>query len=265
MNKNSVIGFIASLLLHTAAGVGLFILATTPKKESEPQMIAFSIDSFVEEAKAGENSQPASAESQQQELEPEPEPEPEPTPPEPEPEPIVEPEPIPEPVVEKPKPKEPEKKKEPKKKPRKKDENLTKVAKKPNLAPAFNPNQQSANSGVQGNAGSSSASSGKDAISQQGDPNNSDIGKKIRAIISRYAQSHYPNNAKRRKQTGIVGVTFTYKANGEVTNLRVYSSSGSDSLDEGALTAVERTKGSFPKVDQDTTYKFQIAYKLNFM
>ena len=115
-----------------------------------------------------------------------------------------------------------------------------------------------------GGGGSSAASGGSDAITSRGDPSNSDVGKKIFAIISRYAQSHYPKNAQRMRKIGVVGVHFTYTASGDVKGLRVTSSSNVDSLDEGALSAVERTKGSFPKVEKDMEFNFSIKYTLNF-
>ena len=66
------------------------------------------------------------------------------------------------------------------------------------------------------------------------------------------------------RKIGVVGVRFTYTASGDVKGLRVTSSSNVDSLDEGALKAVERTKDSFPKVEKDTEFNFSIKYTLNF-
>lgn len=46
------------------------------------------------------------------------------------------------------------------------------------------------------------------------------IGTKIRNIIANYARKNYPNSARRKRQTGIVKVSFMYKASGEVTNVK---------------------------------------------
>jgi len=55
MNKDSAVGFIVSLVLHCIIAVGVFaLLSSAPKPPSMPDMIAFSIDSIMDEAKQGD-------------------------------------------------------------------------------------------------------------------------------------------------------------------------------------------------------------------
>ena len=99
MNKDSAVGFIVSLVLHCIIAVGVFaLLSSAPKPPSMPDMIAFSIDSIMDDAKQGDISDEPNIPPPSDQSEPDPEPEPTPPEPEPEPEPTPpEPEPIPEP------------------------------------------------------------------------------------------------------------------------------------------------------------------------
>ena len=88
MNKDSAVGFIVSLVLHCIIAVGVFaLLSSAPKPPSMPDMIAFSIDSIMDDAKQGDISDEPNIPPPSDQSEPDPEPEPIPPEPEPEPEP----------------------------------------------------------------------------------------------------------------------------------------------------------------------------------
>lgn len=96
-----------------------------------------------------------------------------------------------------------------------------------------------------------------------GSNNSIDVGAQIQAIIAKYAKKHYPNDAKRRRQTGIVSIAFAYKTNRAVENLEITKSSGYTSLDNAVLNAIEKTKSKFPDTPKDENFKISIKFILN--
>ncbi|RUT51226.1 energy transducer TonB [Campylobacter fetus] len=89
------------------------------------------------------------------------------------------------------------------------------------------------------------------------------IGTKIRNVIANYARKNYPNSARRKRQTGIVKVSFMYKANGEVTNVKIDHSSTYMVLNEAVLTAIQKTKSKFPSIKNDTNFQIEVEFSLS--
>ncbi len=89
------------------------------------------------------------------------------------------------------------------------------------------------------------------------------IGTKIRNIIANYARKNYPNSARRKRQTGIVKVSFMYKASGEVINVKIDHSSTYMVLDEAVLTAIQKTKSKFPSIKNDTNFQIEVEFSLS--
>ncbi|OCR97025.1 energy transducer TonB [Campylobacter fetus subsp. testudinum] len=89
------------------------------------------------------------------------------------------------------------------------------------------------------------------------------IGTKIRNIIANYARKNYPNSARRKRQTGVVKVSFMYKVSGEVTNVKIDQSSTYTVLDEAVLTAIQKTKSKFPSIKNDTNFQIEVEFSLS--
>ncbi len=53
---------------------------------------------------------------------------------------------------------------------------------------------------------------------------------------------HYPEDARRRKRTGTVIITFSVNERGEVLQSQLANSSGTHSLDRAALMALENAR-----------------------
>ncbi len=97
---------------------------------------------------------------------------------------------------------------------------------------------------------------------------NPNIEKNYQRIIRQKIEKkkRYPRNAKRRRDEGIVKVAFTISKNGTLSKLRIHQSSGVQSLDKAALSAVKKV-GRFPPIPPALNKNFinyiiPIAYRL---
>lgn len=250
--KQNLIGFFVSALLHSMIALPL-VLASFEVPIPQLETMQIKIDNFVVEDKVGQETKPDETPNIEEEvveeiveeikeeiveenLEPEPE--------------------IKEEIAKIPEPKpKPPKPKEKKKKPI--DKNITKIAKKNPVAPI---SQNTATAQKSALVGPSSKEN--NYLSTQGAAVESDIRGKIHSIVSAYAQRHYPNAAVRRKQTGVVKVGFHYGRNGQVSNIKIYSSSKYEILDNAVLEAIEKTKKKFPRTDRDLDIKILVKFVL---
>ena len=75
---------------------------------------------------------------------------------------------------------------------------------------------------------------------------------------------HYPSSAAALKREGRVTVKFMLHKNGNVSFLRVVASSGTDSLDEAAVSAIKAAT-PFANVaqylDKDDEYSVDVIFK----
>jgi protein TonB len=60
----------------------------------------------------------------------------------------------------------------------------------------------------------------------------------LRRAISRHQR--YPDDARRRRRTGVVTLSFVVQGDGRIRQVRVTKSSGDASLDEAAMQALQR-------------------------
>lgn len=236
--KDNFIGFSISLIVHIAIFLA-FILNFKNDFDTKQESVSITLNNFIIEENAGQNSDAnevkqekvveqevineEKVEEQKEEIVEE------------KPQEIVEEKPAP--VVEKPK----------------------KTKKEKKVAPKVVKNDATAkNDGI---AGKNASAVGNSQMAISANSLDENILAKIRKIISDYAQKHYPPNAKKRKEQGIVGIEFSYHSDGSVSGLKVVQSSGSSSLDEGAIKAIEKTKSRFPKLQNATSITIKTAIK----
>ncbi|WP_445141973.1 energy transducer TonB [Campylobacter sp.] len=72
----------------------------------------------------------------------------------------------------------------------------------------------------------------------------------------------YPKKATKMRQQGVVEVSFFFKTNGTVTDVKVVKSSGFETLDEAAMEAIKKACKDFPILEKDYLIKIPMAYKL---
>lgn len=72
----------------------------------------------------------------------------------------------------------------------------------------------------------------------------------------------YPKKATKMRQQGVVEVSFFFKTNGTVTDVKVVKSSGFETLDEAAMDAIKKACKDFPILEKDYVIKIPMAYKL---
>lgn len=247
-NRPNLCGFLTSAFFH-AMLVLLFIhIVQDIKPTAQEEMTSISLDFFnpaLEESIAQTNEEqiladePVVEEVMEEEIVEEPEPEPEP---------IIEDKP--EPIVEKPKPIEKPKEKpkpKPKEKPKPKAQtkSLAKTTSKDSNANATNIRPSTNNQVGEFNF---ATSKGDDRFA------------KIQRAIKKY--QNYPKKAAKMRQQGIVEVSFMFKTNGTVNNVKVVKSSGHDSLDEAAVQTVKRAHKDFPILDKDYLITIPLSYRL---
>ena len=253
--KNSLIGFFISLILHISLLVSVLMSFET-KKDVVQESVMIKLDNFIIQDDAGQQSdsnqalaqnevvQETNEEIAQEVVEEVKEDE------------VVEEvkeEIIEEPVIEpipQPKPK-------PKPKPKKKPTEKEKVKNETQTQKIMANTATATDTGL---AGKNASSQGASVKTSQGSAKKDNVFAKIQQIISNYAKKHYPNQAKRRHQQGKVSIKFTYHQNGDVTGLKVTSSSNVASLDEAAIKAIQKTKKHFPKIDET----YEISTTINF-
>ena len=67
---------------------------------------------------------------------------------------------------------------------------------------------------------------------------------RLRRLIASYKK--YPARAKRNGDEGTVMLAFSLSANGNISNIRVTQSSGSNSLDQAAMSTLKKISGKLP-------------------
>ncbi|PHM17262.1 MAG: hypothetical protein CJD30_07655 [Sulfuricurvum sp. PD_MW2] len=82
----------------------------------------------------------------------------------------------------------------------------------------------------------------------------------IRDVLVKYRK--YPNQAVRQKQEGDVRVSFRLKANGEVEDITIISSSGYTILDDDAKALIEKTSLYFPRPPKSIRITVPLRYSL---
>lgn len=83
---------------------------------------------------------------------------------------------------------------------------------------------------------------------------------KMQSAIKKHQK--YPKRATKMRHQGIVEVSFFFKTNGTVSDVKVIKSSGFDSLDEAAMEAIKKASKEFPILEKDYLIKIPMAYKL---
>ena len=84
------------------------------------------------------------------------------------------------------------------------------------------------------------------------------------AKIQKAIQKHhkYPKRAQKMRHQGIVEVSFLFKRDGNVRDVKVIKSSGFETLDEAAVELINRAAPDFPTLDRDYVIKIPVSYKL---
>ena len=82
--------------------------------------------------------------------------------------------------------------------------------------------------------------------------------------IQKAIQKHhkYPKRAQKMRHQGVVEVSFLYKKDGTVRDVKVIKSSGYETLDEAAVELINRAAPDFPTLDRDYVIKIPVSYKL---
>ena len=82
--------------------------------------------------------------------------------------------------------------------------------------------------------------------------------------IQKAIQKHhkYPKRAQKMRHQGVVEVSFLYKKDGSVRDVKVIKSSGFETLDEAAVELINRAAPDFPTLDRDYVIKIPVSYKL---
>ena len=280
--KHSRIGLISSLALHSAVFAGVFSIY---QQQQNPQQPAEELVSISMEMLAARLEQPqvASAPEANESAAEQPEKviEPEVTPKEPEPEPIIEPKTRAEPtLVEKPKPKETEKPKpkleKPKEKakiePKEKTKPTIKAVEKapeaktgivakaiPNAMPSTKPQAGVASNSTQGSNTTSNAASSSGSASEI---NAYKVA--LQKALQQRANNAYPQREKMMRKTGVVTLSFSVSASGQVINVSVSNSSGNSNLDAAALKAAQSTSiGSAPPAGFPSSLIVPVRFSVN--
>lgn len=82
--------------------------------------------------------------------------------------------------------------------------------------------------------------------------------------IQKAIQKHhkYPKRAQKMRHQGVVEVSFLYKKDGTVRDVKVIKSSGFETLDEAAVELINRAAPDFPTLDRDYVIKIPVKYNL---
>lgn len=78
-------------------------------------------------------------------------------------------------------------------------------------------------------------------VKSQAGGNENELVAHIQLVLNKEAKKHYPTSARKRRQKGIVVVSFVYD-NGVCKNIKVVKSSGYDVLDEAAIKSVAKAR-----------------------
>lgn len=241
--NNYFVGFGLSGVIHAAVIAAVIGFALADNADKPLVTVDFSSLNFANVAEAAPGA-PAAPE----ELPPAPPPEQaaEPEEPEPEPEKAEEPTPVPEEV-----PAPVSEKKKEVKKPKK-----PKKVKKPQSAPA-QPAVPSAETA--GNTEKAGAGSQGTAAQNLGGYSKTDFNYILVKIRRKLV---YPEYARQKRIEGRVKVQFVVKRDGNVSDLKVYQSSGSELLDEAAILAV-RKASPLPKPPTSAKIVIPISFRIS--
>ena len=82
--------------------------------------------------------------------------------------------------------------------------------------------------------------------------------------IQRAIQKHhkYPKRAQKMRHQGVVEVSFVFKKDGTVRDVKVIKSSGFETLDEAAVELINRAAPDFPTLDRDYVIKIPVKYNI---
>ena len=82
--------------------------------------------------------------------------------------------------------------------------------------------------------------------------------------IQRAIQKHhkYPKRAQKMRHQGVVEVSFVFKKDGSVRDVKVIKSSGFETLDEAAVELINRAAPDFPTLDRDYVIKIPVKYNI---
>ncbi|MGG7048789.1 MULTISPECIES: energy transducer TonB [unclassified Campylobacter] len=243
-------GFIVSFLLHSGLLVALFYAPPFLEiKPSDDKIFKINLNTFKPITAPVFAPEPVIA--------PPAPPPPEPTPPKP---PVIKPpEPTPPPIPKaepKPKPK-PKQKPKPTPKPAEPEKVVQAPPAPTQPIVASTPTTTSATPATTTNVAAAPTIGEYNMQSSAGDKNFEQI---RRALIKHHK---YPKNAIKMRKQGICEVRFVLKSNGDVTNIEVISSSGTQILDESAIQTVKHASVDFPKLPNDVRVKIPITFKLN--
>lgn len=78
-------------------------------------------------------------------------------------------------------------------------------------------------------------------VKSQAGGNENELVAHIQLVLNKEAKKNYPTSARKRRQKGIVVVSFVYD-NGVCKNIKVVKSSGYDVLDEAAIKSVAKAR-----------------------
>lgn len=236
-NRDSQIGLIISIVLHSVLFAVLFWLMRTPEnKKPTEELSSISIEMVMATTVAE---------------------------PEPEEEPIIEPEPDPDPIPD-PKPEPPKPKKEkPKEKPKAKPKEKPKP--KVNKPPVPKTDKIIAQVEQEGNANQSNQAVASDS-NKTGQSTGNEISAYKAALqkaLQKRAIRSYPAREKLLHKTGVVLISFTVQPSGKLANVKIVSSSGNSNLDNAAVKAAESTDiGIGPPLNFPKTLTIPIRYSI---
>lgn len=295
LKQHSRFGLLSSILMHSALFGGVWAISSSPKiiKIADTEQVT----SISMEMMAALLEQPQVAVALEEESISDPESEPEPeqevivSKPEAVPEPVVKPivkpkkdlpkqekpkqEKLKEKPKEKPKLEKTKEKREPVKKPEKPVKALEKgkeakqgiIAKAiPNAVQGKQERVGVVNGSVQGSGtlgsknGSLSGNAATGSGGSKGELQSYMAG--LRTALQRKAMSTYPAREKMMRKTGVVKLAFSVSSSGQVTNVRLLSSSGSEGLDAAAIKVAQSLKHTPPPANLPATISVPIRYAI---
>lgn len=255
------LGFLVSALVHGLAAALMLRMDAAPTPVPEMQAIELNLAMFGPLTQPDDDRPPAQAEPAPP---PPPEPEPISKPPEPEPVPIAEPAPLPEaapqpppklrsrpPPREKPKPK-PKPKPEKRPVPRPKAQPIPAPEsrlerREPKARTEPGPSRPSPETSAKSSPATApgAKASGSPAASPRGGPSPAVRASAERAYLAELQRAiarhqRFPEDARRRKATGVATLAFVVHADGRIGQVRVVKSSGDAALDQAAVSALAR-------------------------
>jgi len=92
----------------------------------------------------------------------------------------------------------------------------------------------------------------------------SSVGDEKFAQIQRAIQKHhkYPKKALKMRRQGIVEVKFYLQMNGDITDIKVVKSSGTEVLDEAAIETIRNASKDFPTLEKNYIITIPVVYNI---